>query len=184
MYTCTSICVYLWTTWCVLVTWECFCSPGRLPYVIPLFCLTCVRDGLTRLLHGAVVYTRSMFSIELCVKELSYDTYPGVLTSLCMPGANLSLMYMPMLFDVMCKSLFVTHITHTKGSSRKCQFLVYVSVFMSLYTVCVCVCVHCCMVLVWSHILIQVQGAPPPWPNLSYDFRISCVWAHFHSFLC
>lgn len=139
MYTCTSICVYLWTTWCVLVTWECFCSPGRLPYVSPLFCLTCVREGLTRLLHGAVVYTRSMFSIELGVKELSYDTYPGVLTSLCMPGANLSLMYMPMLFDVMCKSLFVTHITHTKGSSRKCQFLVYVSVFMSLYTVCVCV---------------------------------------------
>ena len=125
-------------------------SPGRLPYIIPLFCLTCVRDGLTRFplcVHGAAVYTRSMFSIELHVKELSYDTYPGVLTSLCMPAANLSLMYMPMLFDVMCKSLFVTHITHTKGSSRKCQFLVYVSVFMSLYTVCVCVCVCVCALL-------------------------------------
>ena len=38
-----------------------------------------------------------------------------------------------------------------------------------------CVYVHCCMALVWSHLLIQVQGAPPPWPNLSHDFRISCV---------
>ena len=115
MYTCTSICVY------PVDYMMCTCHLGMLLFTKktslrhPLFCLTCVRDGLARLplcVHGTAVYTRSMFSIELHVNELSYDTYPDVLTSLCMPAANLSLMYMPMLFDVMCKSLFVTHVTH------------------------------------------------------------------------